>query len=243
MKDEEKLIHCRAQKADSATGSSRRIPKQSVIGWWHLCSRDRHPSADAWWTPCFFHLPKHCSAAWLVADLWQPSSEWCTSPPLDHRQVPAAGQTLTQWTHLSASILSLDLQPEKTTCKSEKDPAWSLDYRAFQTGQSWCSSRQNKQCLAQERINYPRSQPRPASCNKQTKIWDGIFPNKRFFKIFWMGEHPKTAKKRKKGLMLALQWQPPPQKKKKNALHESRFSENHKVENGPGGGSDMGKAI
>lgn len=122
MKDEEKLMRCRTQKADSATGS-RRIPKQSVIGWWDLCSSDKHPTADAWWTPCL--------ASTLGSSAQSPGSSLSLGcllvsgsrlPLSTIRQVPAAGQALTQRTHLFPSLLSVDLQPEKTTCRSQEGP-------------------------------------------------------------------------------------------------------------------------
>lgn len=158
------------------------------------------------------------------------------SPPLDH----PPGACCRASTHTKDSLVSLSplgglAAWENNLQESGRPLPGARTRRAFQTGRSWCSCRQNKQCQAQERINYTRPRPRPAPCNKLKETWNGISLNKRFCFPLTNGECLKTAKGIDVGFAVAT----PPISPSTNpgSAWTTRW------ETDLVGGSDIGKAV
>ena len=144
-----------SQKTDSLTGSNRRIPLHPAIGWWNLCSSDRHPSQMLGGVIPLSPSPSQSTAQPPGLSRAAPSPHSrCTSPPLDRQVLTLSQGALTQWTHLFPWPLSFDFQPQPTTWGRVWQEPLAMDQGPSRG--AWKHARprrQNKQCLVQEWIN------------------------------------------------------------------------------------------
>lgn len=100
-----------SQKTDSLTGSNRRIPLHPAIGWWNLCSSDRHPNQMLGGVILLSPSPSQSTAQPPgLSRAAPPPHSRCTSPPLDRQVLTLSQGALTQWIHLFPRHLSFDFQ-------------------------------------------------------------------------------------------------------------------------------------